>query len=320
MGVERHDIKDRESWLAMRRHVINASEVGTLLHANPYSSPATLFAEKKGKRSPRENSEWLRRRRWGEAAVFEALADEMQAWDVTRASVYLVDATRKLGATPDGYAERPDLPGAGIIQAKTVARTIFRQRWLIDPDDSVEHGDAIPPPHYQLQTLTEAMLSDCSWAVLAVLVQSEFDHWLRIFEIDRDPIAEQNIVDAVAAFFTNHLEPNIMPEFDPKQDEALIKSLFPKDVGTTIDLSGDNRARILVNDLTKTQDALHHLKNEEKEIKTELTGKLGEHAYGRIGDGRIVCWQTSKRRGYTVAPGQYRVLKVIKDKLHTEGD
>jgi predicted phage-related endonuclease len=320
MPIERYDTKDRQNWLALRRNYINASEIGTLLGISPYGSRATLFAEKKGVRPPQENSDWLRRRRWGEAAVFEALTDERPEWEVARASVYLADSERKIGATPDGFAKRPDIPGPGVIQAKTVARSVFRKRWLHDPEEAVEYGEATPPAHYLLQTLMECMLSECDWGVLAVLIEGEFDRWLRLFEVERDSLAEDNIIETVAAFYRDHLDPGIMPEFDPTHDEPLIKTLFPRDHGSTIDLSGDNRAMTLVNDLSKTHEALHYLKKEEKEIKTELASKLGDHTYGRLGDGRVVCWQTTKRRAYTVKATEYRVLKVIKDKLHTNED
>ena len=73
MPIERVEIQDRDQWLAMRRDNVNASEVPIVCGEGAYGSLAELFAEKKGLRPPLVDSGVLRRGRWQEAAVFEAL-------------------------------------------------------------------------------------------------------------------------------------------------------------------------------------------------------------------------------------------------------
>ena len=186
MPVERITIADRESWLAMRRNNVNASEVATVCGEGAFGSLAELYAEKKGLRPPLVDSGVLRRGRWAEAAVFEALADERPEWQIARAKIYLRDRELRLGATPDGFALAPDRDGRGVIQAKTVSRSVFRRRWLEDPEASIAIGEAKPPSYYVLQTTAEMMLSESSWGVLAVLIMSEFDAQLRLFDIERN--------------------------------------------------------------------------------------------------------------------------------------
>lgn len=219
--IERHAVTDRESWLALRRQNINASEIGVVCGAGGFGSPAELYAEKKGLRPPLIDSGTLKRGRWGEAAVFEALADERPEWNVRRAKIYLRDPDLRIGATPDGYAIAPDRDGFGVVQTKMVSRSVFRAKWLVDPAAPVSEGEARPPLFYELQTLTEELLSGCGWGVLAVVINGEFDWNFRLFDVPRHPEAEARILEDAAAFWRDWLDPGVMPPFDPQRDEAL---------------------------------------------------------------------------------------------------
>ena len=76
MPIERIPLDDdRDAWLATRSGFVNASEMATVCGEASYGSLAELYAEKKGLRPPLIDSGVLRRGRWGEAAVFQALAD-----------------------------------------------------------------------------------------------------------------------------------------------------------------------------------------------------------------------------------------------------
>ena len=148
--IERHTIADRATWLALRSQDITASDVAIVCGEGAYASMAELYAEKKGLRPPLIDSGVLQRGRWGEASVFEALAEKKPTWEIRRAKIYLRDPELRLGATPDGFALGPDHDGMIVIQAKTVSRWMFRHAWLHDPDDDIEHGDATIPESYRL--------------------------------------------------------------------------------------------------------------------------------------------------------------------------
>jgi predicted phage-related endonuclease len=314
MTIERIQIdpRDREGWLALRRRDVTASDVPIVCGEGGYGSLAELYAEKKGLRPALVDSGVLKRGRWGEAAVFEALAEERPEWQIQRAKVYVRDPTLRLGCTPDGFAIAPDRDGIGVVQGKVVSRYIFRHRWLFDPDDDVKTGGANAPIAYVLQTLTEEMLNDTAWGVLAVLINAEYDWTFRLFDVDRDAEVEQRIRDNVAKFFRDHLDVGIMPEFDPQRDEELIRLLYPKDDGSEIDLTTDNRAQVAVEELIETQAAVKRLKKSEDILKTELVGKLGEHTYGRFGNGQYISWKLQQRKAFSVAPSAFRVLRIQK--------
>jgi predicted phage-related endonuclease len=314
MPIERIPLgNDRAQWLRERLAFINASEIAIVCGEAAYGSAAELYAEKKGLRPPRVDAGVLKRGRWGEGAVFEALAEERPEWEIRRAKVHVRDTERRLACTPDGFAFAPGRDGIGIVQAKVIARSIFRQRWLDNPDEDID-SPATPPTAYRLQTLMEEMLNATSWGVLAVLINGEWDWKLRLFDIERDEVLEDSIHYSAAKFLHDYLDANIMPPFEPQRDEKLIKALYPKDDGTEIDLSQDNRAIALVEDLIETQAGLKRLKTQEKEIKTELTGKLGQHSYGRLADGRCLSWRHQHRKAHAVAASDFRVLRILNER------
>jgi predicted phage-related endonuclease len=162
------------------------------------------------------------------------------------------------------------------------------------------------------------MLNECSWGVLAVLVNSEFDWTLRLFEIERDAVIEERILACAATFWHDYLDPGIMPPFEPQEDGQLIKLLYPADNGTEIDLSNDNRAAIATEELIETQAAISRLEKKEDALKSELCAKLGEHTYGRLSGGRQLSWRLQHRKGYAVKPADFRVFRVLKSEIHDD--
>ena len=320
MAVERIEITPDYDWLGTRLQFVNASEVATVCGVAPYGSLAELFCEKKGLRPPRVDNAVMRRGRWGEAAVFQALADMRPEWQVQRAAIHLVDREHRIAATPDGFAFRPDREGIGLLEAKTVARSVYRQKWLDDAED----GEPCVPAHYLLQVLTTMMLAQCEWAAVVALVVGEYGWDFNLIDVERDPVVEEAILDDVGNFWTNHLDTGVMPDFMPQKDERLVKHLYPPDDGTEIDLTTDNRVLVAVEELTETQARLKRLNATETALKTELTGKLGEASYGRLADGRrfpgscniakpmpskprpIACCACSRTRGHETQTKQIR--------------
>jgi predicted phage-related endonuclease len=301
----------RDEWLRMRLPYINASETPIVCGEAQWGSPAILYAEKKGLRPPQIDSGVLQRGRWGEAAAFEALADSYPEWQIQRAKLHVIDETRRQACTPDGFARAPDRDGIGIVQAKVVSRPVFRQKWLNDPSDSLD-GEATPPAAYILQTVHEMMLNDVSWGVLAVLINGEYDWNFRLFDVERDVIKETRIDYRIAQFFELYLDPGIMPAFEPQRDAELVKALYPKDTGATVDLRGDNRALALIDDLIETQAAAKRIKDKDKAIKTELQAKLGKNSFGLLADGRCISWKHQHRRAHAVEASDFRVLRILK--------
>jgi predicted phage-related endonuclease len=302
----------RELWLERRRQYVNASETPIVCGEAQWGSPAMLYAEKKGLRGALADNEVLQRGRWAEAAVFEAMAEVHPDWEIRRAKVHVIDEEKRQACTPDGAARAPGRDGIGIVQAKVVARNVFRQKWLDDPDDSVEYGSAVPPAAYVIQTVHEMMLNEVSWGVIAVIINGEFGWWFRLFDIERNPVLEERINYRIAEFFREYLDRNIMPPYEPARDDALVRELYPRDLGTSIDLKTDNRAIVAVDELIETQAAIKRMEAKEKALKVELQGKLGQNTYGLLPTGQCLSWKMQHRKAYTVDASDFRVFKILK--------
>ena len=320
MTIERVALSsDRAEWLGVRRPNINASEMAIVCGEGDYGSLAELFAEKKGLRPPRPSTGVLRRGKWGEASVFEAIADERPHWHVLRAKIYLFSPELRVGATPDGFASIPTRDGPGVIQAKTIARKRYRKRFLEDQEGPLD-GPALLPLEYQIQVETEMRLAEASWGFVAVLITGEFDWDLRLFEVEPNPVIWDRCLYNTERFFRDYLDPGIMPPYEPQRDAALIRELYPKDAGTTIDLREDNRAHVAVEELAEATAAIARLKKQKDALQAELTGKLGPHTYGTLADGRCISWKSQHRRAHTVKAADFRVLRVLKSKPDDEDD
>jgi len=313
MPIERFPFdpdKDREAWLVERLKYVNASEMAIVCGQGAWGSLAELYAEKKGLRPPQVDNKVLRRGRWGESAVFKAMREERPEWNLMTGKVHVRDTDRRIACTPDGFGTAPDRPGIGVIQAKVIARSIFRDKWLDDPSGDIM-GPATAPAHYRIQVITEMMLNELKWGVLAVIINGEHTWEFRLLDVAREDEIEHSIVDNTAAFFRDYFDPGIMPPYDPFVDARLIKALHPKDNGQLIDLSGDNRALVCAEDLVMKKDGLKKLKAEVDALETELKAKLGDNSFGQLADGRCLSWRHQHRKAYSVAASDYRVLRVL---------
>jgi hypothetical protein len=317
MTVERHVIPNgpegRKVWLALRANDVTASDVPAVCGEGVYGSAAEVWARKRGLIPPQDMSEPMKRGIWGEPAVFEALSWERPDWELRRAKVYLRDPAARLGATPDGVAIDPARAGIGVVQCKVVSEQAFRDKWLSDPaDDPHDYfAPASAPLGYELQTLTEAMLADAQWGVIACLVVGSWKWTLRLFFIDRHAGAEASIRDRVGQFWTRYLDTGVQPPIDADRDEALVKALHPQDDGSEIDLSGDNELPGIVDDLTTARADKREAEKIEKRAKTIIGDKMGPAAFARLADGRRLSNKTQHRGAYSVEATEFRVVKIL---------
>lgn len=318
MHIERIPVdpsRDRSTWLALRQRDITASDVPAVCGEGMFGSAARVWAEKRGLIGAAEMTEPMKRGLWGEAAVFEAISWEYPDWDIRRAKVYLRNPEIGIGATPDGVAIVPNLPGLTIIQAKVISAPVFQSDW-IGPDADIDDESApiTAPFAYQLQTLTESMLSDAQQAFIAALVVDTFKWRLRMIPVQRHAAAESRICENVVTFRKKYLETGVQPPMDPELDEDLVKKLYPDDDGTEVDLSGDNQLPEFVSLLEDARARKKAAESDEKTAKTGIAEKIGSASIARIADGRRVSFKAQERKGYYVEPTSYRVMRVLKGK------
>lgn len=301
-GVQRIPVTDRESWLEMRKRDVTASVIGALFGLHPYETPLGLFVEKSGVEMPEIDNAVLRRGRLLEGAVAQAVAEERPTWKITKATEYLRDPKARIGATPDFYIAG-DPRGCGVMQAKTVAPSVYRKEWTEDS----------PPFWIVLQNATEMMLADVTWGAIAALVVDPWKLDLHIYEVPRHAAAEKKLRDAVAQFWAD-VEAGREPKTDYARDGDLLSMLYPTSApGKTIDLTGDNFAPTLLDEREKLSQVIKDADTRKDEIETELKSKLGDAEAALISGWRL-SWKTQHRKEYTVKASSFRVMRASREK------
>jgi predicted phage-related endonuclease len=174
-NVERIAITSEEQWRELRTHDVTASTIAALFGLHPYMTVGELHVEKSGieLRKHAETSVMRRGR-----ALEGVVADEVQrvrpSWKITKATHYLRDTKRRIGATPDFYID--DNGKRGILQTKTVGGATFKKTWA---------ATGGLPFWIGLQCATEMMLDDADFGVVAALAVGDFEFSLHMTDVPR---------------------------------------------------------------------------------------------------------------------------------------
>jgi predicted phage-related endonuclease len=298
-GVQRIAIENRDQWMGLRGQDITASVAGALFQEHQYATRYGLYLEKAGLAPPQEEvtptvtedsiilPPILR------GTLFERTAIEMVRllkpdWNVFAANnAYYRLAAARIGATPDVFATRPDVPGLGIIQVKTTDGLIFRKKW-VDEDGQVEI-----PAWIAIQAIVEAKLTGASWACVALMIGG-INTELKLFDIPIHGGVWDRLVEEVAEFW-RRVEERDAPDVDYARDGYLITSTYDAQEGAEVDWSADNRMPALLDErasLKATEKAGSDAEKRRKELDAEMLVKLGGASIGRIADGRVVRVKT----------------------------
>jgi predicted phage-related endonuclease len=299
--IERRTITDRSEWLEWRKRDVPSSQIGALFHCHPYTTALRLFAAHRGTEFIVEDNKVLRRGRWMEPAVARAVSELRPEWKLEPAGEYLRDPELKIGATPDFYI-RGDPRGLGILEAKTVAPSVYEREWA---------GGVEVPLYHILQATTAAMLAEADFVVVAALLVDAHNMDVAIHEFPRNRAAEEKIQSAVARFWRD-LEYGIEPEPDFAKDADVIRAMWRAEAKPEIeiDLSGDNRIPELLAERAELKAAETAAHNRIESINTQLIYAMKDAAIATgIPDWRIT-YKTSSFKGYSVPPSERRILRV----------
>src|SRR5262245_10066515 len=180
--IEWRTITNETDWLAWHDADVTASGVGALFPDchHPYETALRLYAKHRGVEfAPVENSA-TERGKIMQPAVAEAVRRKHPEWIIKPADVYLRHKGLKLGATPDFFIHG-DPRGLAVLEAKSGTPSVGRR----------DYADGRVPLWIVLQTLTQAMLADAAFGVVAFLPVDPFNMEPIIQEIPRNAAAEK---------------------------------------------------------------------------------------------------------------------------------
>ncbi len=300
MTIERRPITDRAEWLEWRKSFVTASQVPALFGAHPYLTALRLYLEKSGVDFEDKDSPVMRRGRILEPAVGAAVAEARPDWQIEPARAFFCDPAERIAATPD-FLIGGDPRGLGVLQAKTADPAVYARDWS---------GGSEVPFWITLQALTEAMLTNAAFAVVAVLSVDPYGLPCSIHEIERHPEAEAKILAAVLRFWGD-VDRGIEPEPDYGRDAALIKILAPRETvpEKVVDLRGNNELPELLTEraLLKARQASD--KERCEAIETQIKFLMRDAAVATI-DGWSITYKTGTVQGYAVPTREQRTLRI----------
>jgi predicted phage-related endonuclease len=249
----------------------------------------------------REETSVIRRGRALESVVGSEVQRVRPKWKITKATNYLRDTKRRIGATPDFYID--DDGRRGVLQTKTVASSIYKKTWL-------EAGGM--PFWVGLQCVTEMMLDDADFGVVAALVVGDFEFALHLIDVPRHAATEKRIRDAVEEFWRK-VESGAPPTIDYERDGALLAAMYPHETpGKIIDLRGDNRIGELLEEHETLAASLERVKAAMESCNNEIKAKLGD-AEAAVVHGWRLTFKEQHRKEYTVKATSFRVLRITKE-------
>lgn len=307
MSIEIIRPADRQAWLACRGKDVTASVAAALFDIHPYTTPYSLWAEKTGRASPDdEETEAMERGNLMEPVAVAMVRKRYPDWTVTYENdrAYYRFAEARIGATPDAFLERPDRFGTGNMQIKSASEEAFEKYWLDHETDEV-----VPPLWIAVQAITEAQLTGCSWAVVALVVLTRRGT-LKLYIIDI-PIRLKlwtRLVAKVDAFWSM-VDSGAEPEPDWMRDGAVVLDVYRDSTPDRRDLTSDLALDAMVLEYRQARAAEASHKKVADEIRPRIIRALGNAEIGETANWQLSA-RTSHRSGHTVPPTSTRVLRV----------
>lgn len=268
----------KDEWLARRKLGIGGSDASVVMGCSPYSSRLKLWAEKLGLVEGQEESE---RMSWGhrlEPVVVEAYGEETGRTVVRHQNAIWQHPTKPMFASLDAVVARTkDLADddRGPLEVKTTSPYVWK---------------GVVPAHHLVQVQHYMACTGASWASYVVLVGSERLFWQDL-ERDDDFIG---FLELECERFWSAVVAGEAPDPDGSaaSNEAM-RALYPKDEGTIVALPPEAQLLDEVILACDAQIEAHEVRRARAEAK--LMKLLGTAAEGRLPDGVVWTWKTTKK-------------------------
>jgi YqaJ-like viral recombinase domain len=310
--IERRAITDREEWLGWRASYTNASESPALMGdgVHPWLTALKLWAIRSGKIPEDGDSETKKRGRYLEPVAIEMLRDERPDWDIVPGTIWCYDPEARIAATPDVYAIRPDRPGRGVVQIKTVGKFAYRKGWR-DGDT----GEDEIPLHVAVQVNQEAHLAEADWAAVLAIGLGDGGLDFHLFDAPLKPLLIDKIKENARDFWRRVAENDPYPP-DWKRDVATVLSLYEDDDASIIDLPPEDEIVPLLT-VRNTYKAIERQAEDAAKarriVDAQIVARLGNARGARLYDGALITKRTVHVKEKLVKAYSYPLLRVTGD-------
>lgn len=271
--------KDRSEWLDARKGGIGASEVGTILGINPFSTPYQLWRLKMGIDPPKEENFAMRAGHYLEDAVARFYADETGAHIIQASAedfMYVSKDKPFMRVSPDRtyweWGVRRSEANKRILECKTTQRSVT--------EDSV-------PQHWFVQLQMNLGVSGKELGALAWLIQGR-EFGFKHYALDREFFAF--LEEQVERFWTD----NIIGGKEPLPytvDDVMLK--YPRHIEGKCIQAGEDILRN-VERLKEVRDELRRFNDEKDSLEDSLKMSMLDAELLMDGDRVVATWKTAK--------------------------
>ena len=273
---------NRDQWLTVRKGGIGSSDAAAAAGLNPYKSQLELWMEKTGREAglpkvdPTDQSSPMY---WGTLleSVVAAHYTMRSGHKVRRINAVLQHPTEPwMLANLD--REVIGTPEVQILECKTAGLNGARL-W--------KEG---VPEYIQLQVMHQLAVTGKQTADVAVLICGQD---LQIHRIERDDAMIAKLIELERQFW-HYVETDTPPPADGSDSaDVALRCLYPKDSGTTLDLSQDLEMSAAFSDLLAVREVLTTNVLLEAQLKQRIQQRMGD-ATKVVFETGDVTWKRSK--------------------------
>lgn len=273
---------DRDQWLQVRRGGIGSSDAAAAVGLNPYKSQLQLWMEKTG--------------RDGNLPVVDPNDDQSPMyWGTLLEPIVAAHYTRRTGHRVrriNAVLQHPEHPWMlANIDREVVGAPDVQ---ILECKTAGIHGARLwrdgVPEYVQLQVMHQLAVTGKPAADVAVLLGGQE---LQVFRIERDETLITQLITLEQQFW-GYVERDQEPPSDGSASaELALRCLYPRDSGTTLDLSTDLEMSGVFSDLLAVREVITTQTALEAQLKQRIQQRMGEatRAVFEIGE---VSWKRSK--------------------------
>ena len=273
---------DRDQWLEVRKGGIGSSDAAAAVGLHPYKSQLQLWMEKTGRDGglpvvdPNDDQSPMY---WG------TLLEPIVAAHYTKRSGHRVRRVNAVLQHPEHPWMRANLdrevvgaPDVQILECKTAGI----------------HGSRLwregVPEYVQLQVMHQLAVTGKQAADVAVLIGGQE---LQVFRIERDAAMIDQLI-ALEQQFWWYVEQDKEPPADGSDSaELALRSLYPRDSGTTLDLRQDLVMSAVFSDLLAVREVIATQSAAEARLRQAIEQRMGDATRALFETGEV-SWKRSK--------------------------
>ncbi len=274
-----------------RKQFVGSSDAAAILDCDPFRSASDVWLEKTGRAESFDGNEATERGNLLEPVILDWAQQKLPPFDRG-----VMRSCGHLAANFDGLGESTNEPF--IVEGKT-SNGHNADEWGEPETDQVpdrvivqtHHAMAVAGPLYRI-------------AFVPVLMAVPFKgfEW-RMYIVRRNDELAQAIADAGEKFWTDHVLADVAPtDFRPSIE---VLKRVRREPNKTVPVDSELADRLVI-----ARGACKRADEEKDEAERALLAVLLDAEQGDCGNGKLVTYLPTTRKGYTVKDTTYRTLRV----------